>query len=95
MSIRNVLDKLNEGKQMKLFNIVPSDVEEEDELELPIKELVLNEDSVKKTLYDYLDGSYSQSSGRLNVWFTDKEEFLLTDGFHRLIEFIIDRKSVV
>lgn len=94
-NIRNILENLNEYKQMNLFYTAPEEVDIGDEYEIPLNSLVMTRDSIFGSLEDIRNGRISRSQGVLDVWFTEDKEFYLTDGYHRVVEYLMSDKKEV
>lgn len=87
--LQKIILKLNEKKykQLQLFKVVPQNPDIGDTFKIPLELLDMNEQSVRKTLLDDLYmGRFSQSTGEIDIWYSDEERYAITDGYHRAVE---------
>lgn len=87
--IANIIrEYLNENKYYD-----EDDEEYYDLIEFDLSELLLSRRSLLGVLNNFIDGRKSKSLNKpLNIWKLDNGKFFLTDGYHRVFEYLLSNK---
>lgn len=82
-----------------IINQLKRGVDREDAIsinEFPIKSLSLSKKAINSTKIDIKNGSKSMTSGPIEVMYNiETKQLLVTDGYHRVVESILNKKKAV